>query len=251
MRLWRRIFGGDRAADRRTLEASAPRYDGTSVAFIGGAGTGKTHAASVELCESACTYGLPAYIQDTTGSVKLRVEGHLRWLDSKDAAWAREYADHIRRRFRYFDGRDGDAILRTLLSIVDKGSADHWMGVVLFDDCIVLRESNPRLFDTVAPLFRNAGLFGIFTMQTAKGVPPSTRTNERFVIAYRSGIPLDGTMVPDDCLNDPRSRVLRYYSPANGKRGTWDMSGPAPAELITPAAITSSEPTPFHAGPRP
>ena len=251
-RLQHRVFGNPRIA----IEAKAPKYDGSVVLFVGKGGCGKTHASSLVLVASSLQWALPAYIQDTTGSVRTRVDGHLRWLRTLDTAKAKRQIEHIESRFQYFTGRDSAKLLDVFNQLLEDtkrtGSVANWQGVCLFDDAQVLRAANSEFFDQVLPLFRNLGLLALVTTHRDKGIPPSARVNVRRVIAWQSSttVELDGYEFTGRQLNTPKSQSLVYVDPSTGNDGVWNLDDAPPSILTTPGAITTPKATPFKVGHR-
>lgn len=229
-----------------------PEFGGTWIVAMGPPRSGKTHAASTLAFHACLRWGLPLLAQDPTGNLHARVQGYAeaanerRRLKSKAERELGEaeyefFSD--RRRCTLYSGKDTSKLLDAIERYVGDGkrSADEWQAVVLLDEGAIIRALNPAFFDSIAPLFGNAGLLGYVTEQREVGVPPSVRACIRAYLLWQG--PTQRTEVFDRSietsqLTKPRSHEIVYLDTLTGELKTWDQATDPALELITPAKLS-------------
>lgn len=221
----------------------APRFGGTLVVGKGPPRCGKTDTCSRLAVDACLTYGLPLLVQDVSGDVQKKLDG---WKESAEQEGDTETLEFLSssRKCLVYSGKNANNILDAVDALVGNGKpSSDWQAVCLFDEAAIIRKVNPMFFESIAPLFGNAGILAFCTEHREFGIPPAARVCIRRYLLWKDN---DATTVvfdqkiPRDKLSEPRSDVITIYDPSTGDIVKWDRSKESPPlELITPAALTT------------
>lgn len=236
--------------DRRTpfysnepLYTRFPEFSGSLIFAIGQPGCGKTRTVMQLVVAGVLRTGLPALMQDPTGNARVTVESYALGLESRNK---HDKARLLREACVFYSGRNTDALLSRIDSIVGNGekSAKDWQAFVVFDDAVVIRESNPGFFEATVPLFRNAGILGYGTAHHDKAIPPAARQCVRYYLLWKAPgeVSVDDFTFDNDLLTPPRSNEVFYFDTLDYKRYSFFLDKPPPPSLTTPGSLTTAKP---------
>lgn len=241
------LFGAKREAP---VHDGAPKFGGTFIVAKGPPRCGKTDTATRLAVEACLTYGLPLLAQDVSGDVQKKLDG---WTLDAEATEDKEFLEFVSssRKCKLYSGKDSNKILDAVDSLVGNGKpSQDWQAICLFDEAAIIRKVNPMFFESIAPLFGNAGILAYCTEHREFGIPPAARVCIRRYLLWQDNdaetVVFD-RKIPREKLSKPRSDEITIYDPSTGDIVKWDRSRHSPPlELITPAALTTPVREPYR-----
>ena len=235
--------------DEYVMPDNVQSFQGTWVMYIGAPGGGKTHDGTSLAFKASLRWRLPLLAQDITGNVRSRLDGFRQQAyadiqngeNEKRARLVLEQLDNA----EVYTSRETSELLERITQVIDIARVSRkqrWRGIVLLDEGAIIREIDPTFMQTLAPLFRNAGLLGYVTMQRDVGAHPALRACVRATILYPGASEYTkhlGFEIPEGMSLTSRDKLVYRFGQEFRE---WNRTGTPPLELITPGVLSNPIP---------
>lgn len=179
------------------LQERARGLNGAATGFIGPSGCGKSYQATATAIASAMLIGGMCLAYDPSGDISQYVTGYrngaveaLNRARESDAPVSRtrilaRRLDFLRTNVRVYRGRDAHRIFDVISGVIGDGKPHtEFYGSVLIDETALAREEI-GFIESMAPLFRNAGIKGYYTSHRWMGGPPKLRAITRYRVVWQ------------------------------------------------------------------